>query len=314
MRGRLGLTLCGGGGSTGTHLLASLLHSIGRLRVGPEIHLTHQRQLYDPDRFRRCLFKSLVGKNERLVVKTSSGARYEILPSRLFDNRDFYGLDVDTLYELFEGSSSFDELIAKLKAHTARLHGWEPEFHWFEHSPRNSICAREFLEAFPEEKFIHLVRDGRDAMVSQAERFQRGGAFPELPRMEALDLAVQLWCLTQSGGLRAVGREGYLRIRYEDLVSRTLDTLNEVLRHIGEPTLQAAELSEQRKEQPDLGFTSQTGWTHDLRGPIDSSGVGRWRRELGGREVAFLEAARPRFQAPDALGFKEIQERLGYSS
>lgn len=308
----IGMTICGGGGSTGTHLLAGLLHGIEDIRCGPEINITHHREFFDRSTIRHSLFLSLIGKNKRIVTKTKSGARYEILPSRILDNRSFYGLEPDVLFDIFEHCMSFEDLIRSIKRRTRELFDWPTDFHWFEHSPRNSICAVEFLETFPSESFIHLVRDGRDAMASQAKRFQ--SSHREIRSFEeALDVACQLWCLTQSGALRAEKHPRYLRIRYEDLVTNTQRTLNSVLRHLGCSSISGPELREHRSNSvAEFGFTRQPGWRQNLRGPIDGSSIARWRDELNRDNLDQLERTQPRFGLDWALPFATLQQRLGY--
>ena len=309
----ISMTLVGGGGSTGTHLLASILHNMHDIRVAPEIHITHHAAFYEDARFRRSLFRSLIGDNERIITRTASGAKYELLPSRVLDNKPAYGIEPDNLFDLFEESGCFADFVRAIKRRAAAKYAWPADFRWFEHSPRNSICIKQFLTRFPEERFVHLVRDGRDAMTSQAQRF-RNKAFPGLPLQEALHISVDLWILLQNGALQAESHPGYLRIRYEDLVREPVATTNRVLTHLGYPPVSEGEFERARAQAgPELGFTKQDGWRNDLRGPINTSSIGRWQAELAAGDLAFLAQARRAFPMyPKTLGFQELQRYFGY--
>jgi len=308
----LGLTIIGGGGSTGTHLLASILHGVGNVRVGPEINIGHHADFYDNKTFRLSFFKSLIGASHGIRGRTRSGFHYELIPSRILDNRDFYDVaSSEALMDLFEDSHCFANLVYNLKRTVSQKHNWPRDFHWIEHSPRNSICAAQFLDTFPREKFIHLVRDGRDVMASQAKRLQN--SCPRLPYIESLDLAVQLWCLLQSGAIVTEGHPGYLRISYEDLVREPLTVVNIVLHHLELPNLTQTEFDKQRRADHNFGFSKQEGWTVALNESITDKSVGRWKKDLGIEELKFLESSQiPEFHGYLLLNFNQIQQRLGY--
>jgi len=67
---------------------------------------------------------------------------------------------------------------------------------------------------FPEARFVHLIRDGRDVSLSLAAAFERG------PR-SAVEGAVYWRAAVESGRSagEALGADRYLEVRYEDLVA-----------------------------------------------------------------------------------------------
>lgn len=81
---------------------------------------------------------------------------------------------------------------------------------------------------FPEARVIHLIRDGRDVAAS----------FMELGWSENIEQAALHWRQRVLKGRQAgeiLGRDRYLELRYEDLVTRTEDTLHRLCGHISLP-------------------------------------------------------------------------------
>ena len=82
-----------------------------------------------------------------------------------------------------------------------------------DHSPDNVKCAHLLSAAFPQAKFIHLVRDGR-AVFNSVKNLSWG---PRTPYA-----AAAWWASQVAPGL---GPERVMRVRYEDLVLNTEQTL-----------------------------------------------------------------------------------------
>lgn len=88
-----------------------------------------------------------------------------------------------------------------------------------DHSPRNVQFAHVLAEAFPEARFIHLVRDGR-AVFNSVKNLSWG---PRTPYV-----AAAWWASQVAPGLaleQALGPDRVMRVRYEDLVLETENTL-----------------------------------------------------------------------------------------
>jgi hypothetical protein len=151
-----------------------------------------------------------------------------------------------------------------------------PNAPWGWKNPRNMWLIPFYVSIYPQLKFIHVIRDGRDMSLS-ANLFllkTHGDALlganwkdnPEAAQMEA-------W---RQGNLRAAeaarhcAAGNYLLVRYEDLCLKPLPTVKKIFDFLGAPdTLINRAASEIRP----------------------SPGIGRWRTTQGAAKLAPLSAA-----------------------
>src|SRR5437660_9438286 len=108
---------------------------------------------------------------------------------------------------------------------------------WGWKAPR-SIYLLPFLSAqFPQLKFIHVLRDGRDMALSQNQNQLRKHGRAVLGWRERLfrstpERSVLLWEKVNSQAAdygKTSLRESYLRVRFEDLCAKPLDTTAQIL-------------------------------------------------------------------------------------
>jgi hypothetical protein len=92
---------------------------------------------------------------------------------------------------------------------------------WGEKSPRHSHLITQMKEVFPDAKFIHVIRDGRDSCISIYNRGWWDRSFPRI---------CEHWssCVKAAIKGRNFPAEQYLEIRYEDLVANPKSTLEKV--------------------------------------------------------------------------------------
>lgn len=83
---------------------------------------------------------------------------------------------------------------------------------WVEHTPRNVWAAGELSMLFPQAKFIHVVRDGRDQACSVVRLPFRGDSVEDELHLWARDLRMG------EAGSRALAPDRLLVVQLEDLV------------------------------------------------------------------------------------------------
>lgn len=165
-----------------------------------------------------------------------------------------------------------------------------------EKTPEHALCMPALGAAFPEAKFIHVVRDGRDVCVSGWFHNLRAGGeqfrqkFPEINTY--IRYTVNHHWLPYIQQARAFGQQHpqrYLEVRYEDLHTDPEDRIAQMLRFLeveGDPAALAA--------CAEAGaFTSLAGGREpgqEDRGSFYRKGVvGDWREHFDASSIATFE-------------------------
>jgi hypothetical protein len=273
--------LIGCGGSSGSHLLGAMLNNLHTIKAGPELNLFHPHELYHPDTFRATFYAYLTRRGQSLPFEIEGYAPYSLRPKHVVENRNFYGLS--TCCEelsLLDQAHAFDGVLAWFREHLIAKHLWAKDFYWLDHTPRNALAALHVLRFFPQSRFIHLVRDGRDAIVSQYHRF-KNDRFKRAPAKQCLELAWVLWTYLESHALLASQEPGYLRVYYEDLVTEPFKEINRVLKHLGFSSLSKTQWQAKKPTTPeDFHFhhsAKAPGWLSSPFASVNKDSIGRWQ-------------------------------------
>jgi hypothetical protein len=152
---------------------------------------------------------------------------------------------------------------------------------WGEKTPSNAFHVDTVLEWFPEAKFVHVIRDGRDVARSFV-------AAPFGPK--TLFTAAQRWerhvRVCQAIG-RSLPNDRYLELRYEDLLNRPEEELRRICAFLAEP-FDAAMLH--YFERPAYYPTDRAN-ARNLGRRVIAANKQKWRRTLTPSEIEVVEAA-----------------------
>jgi hypothetical protein len=143
-------------------------------------------------------------------------------------------------------------------------------------TPSHAYCFEWFAERFPGSRFVHLLRDPREACMSLAvQPWHRGG----------VARSAQVWTRTVRRARQAGARLGprFLEIRYEDLVVRPRGELERLCAFARVPFAEET-LNYPRRARllPDAH--------HRLSGSSPRPGVRCWRKELDRADIALIES------------------------
>jgi len=193
-------------------------------------------------------------------------------------------LDADVLRQRIEAIQPFDVGAAIRAFYRLCAERWgKPRFG--DKTPGYSDWLPLIQEALPEARFIHIIRDGRDVILSQKPKWGP----------KTIAGAARRWMtFIRNARGDSAGIAYYLEIRYEDLLSDTEATLRKVCDFIALPwdahILKYHERAEQRLaefkdyvfEPTGKHFTAeQRRDSHALTTrPPDPSRAGRWKTEL----------------------------------
>ena len=210
---------------------------------------------------------------------TTERASTVLAASRRFH---LWDLSVGPIMETFQGRSSVAvrDVIDAAVAHYAFSHQTPGTsfLYWVNHTPSCLKYARLLQDIARSEKFIHIVRDPRDVVASQLSvRWGPATAYG----------ASRRWMEDLAAGVAAesyLGREGCLRVRYEDLVASPSITMQAICSFLGwsyhplmiEGVAHVPAYTRQQHLRVGRG--------------LDTASIGRWRDRLSRRDAEIVEA------------------------
>lgn len=151
----------------------------------------------------------------------------------------------------------------------------------------------KLFEIWPNAKFLHIVRDGRDVACSYREVMRSEVRSRYAPRLEThLENIAHEW----TGNLEKVGRfaasiadDQSLTVKYEDLVVRPTDVCKIICKWLQmeyDPEMKNFYRENKRLR---LEPAETMAWKQKTDHPIDASGVGRYMNELNSDECKDFE-------------------------
>jgi protein-tyrosine sulfotransferase len=247
--------LIGGCGRSGTTLLRVILDSHPNLCCGPESNLF------------------LVGKTHRLNLEEIA-FRFDFSAARIV--------------EMQRSSASLAEFIDRFFAAYALARG-KPR--WAEKTPKD-VTVLDFIFAhFPQAKFLHVIRDGRDVACSLRTHPRHqvvDGQLVPLHTRNPWELGVTRWVDDVRAGRAFRLDARYREIRYEEVIGKPEPTLRALFEFIGEPW-----------DDRVLKFHAERGSSRDVRKfpqnpeatrALYADAVSRWRTEMTRAEADIFKA------------------------
>ncbi len=231
-----------------------------------------------------------------------------------------FGLDDADLLARFEQIEPFNtsDALRAFYGLYADKHGKQ---RWGDKTPDYVRKMKKIQKTLPEARFIHVIRDGRDAGLSQNARIAKRGKEPVPPREMARRWRKRILKSQED----SAEIEGYLEIRYEDLVGDTEAVLRRVCEHIEldyDPAmLTYHERAEERLQEMAGALPAKKGRPEREAGerieahamtmePPSEDRVAVWKREMSEAENAEFEEAAGYML--DQLGYETVTARDGW--
>jgi hypothetical protein len=170
---------------------------------------------------------------------------------------------------------------------------------WGDKTPTYTNHIDLLQRVFPEARFIHLIRDGRDVALSVLDTW---GQRPHVDLVFAARSWIRRMAVARSTGGQ-LEPESYLELRYEDLVVDPEQQLRRICRFLNE---------EFHPKMLDFHLTAEEslkeGGFHDaVRNPLTSARVERWREEMTASDLRIFEAVAGQTLAE--LGYEVVSQR-----
>lgn len=151
-----------------------------------------------------------------------------------------------------------------------------------EKTPHNVLHMVTLGEIFPESRFLHVIRDGRDVASSLVTMNWVDGSGQKLGSVQNVEGAARYWKNIVQVGRRQANHPSLLgrvfEVRYESLVAAPEETLRQVTEFLGEPWDDAMLAHQKDVEAP---LDDDSGDTYEgVRKPLYASSVGRWQNDM----------------------------------
>jgi hypothetical protein len=153
---------------------------------------------------------------------------------------------------------------------------------WADKNPENAIHLEHWERLLGDSwLFVHVVRDPLDVIASMEEA---GFPYSDEDRVRKRSEHVERYA--RAASRYAAGcPDRCLTVRYEDLVTRPEPEINRLMAFLGE-SLEEAQLAASAPREPGLGDPKA-----GEKVGFDPRGIGRWRRDLGRRELDLIRDA-----------------------
>ncbi|HKO61111.1 MAG TPA: sulfotransferase [Pyrinomonadaceae bacterium] len=207
--GRKPMPIIVGSPRSGTTLLRLMLDSHKELAIPPETSFLKlgANMRGSGDRLREKFFQAIVSYPKPVTSWPDFGITEADFRAALAEVEPFTAA---------EGFRTFYKLYAARFGKTR----------WGDKTPLYCMEIDSIRRVLPEGRFIHIIRDGRDAALSLREMWFSPG--PDIKTQAAF------WRKCVTTARRAgTGRSDYFEVRYEDLILDTRSTLERVCKFVG---------------------------------------------------------------------------------
>jgi hypothetical protein len=190
----------------------------------------------------------------------------------------FNGVTKDTVYQTVAAA------IHRIMSAAAKE---QSKTRWAEKTPENILAVPFLYRLFPDAKFVHIVRDGRDVAISTSQASWKRIAFEGQRIRNNYHNALRRWVAWITQFLRDAESLGltFFTLRYEDLVLEPPDRLKDLLRFLDLPW--SDRILDPHGSRHDIIDPKGEGVTSFYqRHDIDTNALYRWKTQLRARQKA----------------------------
>lgn len=275
-----------GSGRCGTTLLRAMLQTHPTVHIPPETYELG-RIIQEYPRYSRLPWDELL----RLIL-----TRLEYNPLW-----DAFGISLRELYlDLLEQPREALNLAYVLhRFYMFHAKTYKPSaVRWGDKTPLNTYYLHEICSVFPDALFVHMIRDGRDVVRSYVEL----GRYSVREATDRWSRAIRV--------SREFGQQHprqFMEVCYEDLVREPEMVLQRVC-----PFVQIAfDETMLRHHEFDLklGDVEKLAHHSNVKNPINTRAIGKWRKYFSGDEIAEIEQALGPLLEEFGYQLSEVQQK-----
>jgi hypothetical protein len=155
---------------------------------------------------------------------------------------------------------------------------------WADKTPIYSSYMDVIHQIFPEAKFVHIIRDGRDVALSMLDKWGDKEVHIDV-YFAARNWVRRIRQARDSAG--RLGSEYFYELQYESLVAEPEQALRKICNFLEEPFVDEMVAHHQQARQQ-----IESGSFHDaVRRPANKNRIGRWREEMSAADLRLFEQA-----------------------
>jgi len=244
---------------SGTTLLAAMLSAHSRLDCGPESRFFARYRHLDSAARARLLDPALWPDPAVEFVGSLRNQGHPV--------NELFGLTLVQVRDHLAGRPpSLAAMLESLTVSHARAAG---KARWMEKTPRHLLMTDTLWRHWPAARVIRIVRDPRDVALSLSRMpFAKDSVVGNLVRVDHDD---------RISRQRVEADPRAMTLRYEDLVTEPERELRRICRFLGEDYEPG--MLDARGTAAKVAAAHEW-WKEGVSGPLNSSSVGRWRREM----------------------------------
>jgi len=151
---------------------------------------------------------------------------------------------------------------------------------WGDKTPINTLYIDKILKVYPKAKFIHIVREPKDVVCS----YLKAGLYKDFHE------AVNFWKLAVGKALsleKKVSSKQFIQVKYEELVTSPEIQLNNICVFLD--LEYTSTMLDFWKKTSDLGDVNYGSHHANVKKPISTKSIGKWRNVLTENEVLLIE-------------------------
>jgi hypothetical protein len=207
-----------------------------------------------------------------------------IRPHKLRDRFKLDGAPFDAVYAASRSRAEFIDRFAALCCTTSGKQRWA------EKTPDNVLNLGYIFSRFPETRFVHLLRDGRDVACSLRTHPRHKvvrGKLVKLNTWRPMEECVTRWRDSLAALKPYLADPRVHTVKYEDLVSEPRATVARMLEFLGEPWDERV-LAHSQAESRYRDATTFPQNPEALK-PIEAKSMRRWKRDMSAEDRAIFK-------------------------
>lgn len=245
-----------GAGRSGTTLLRSILNNNEQICIPPESHGTIPNCAKKFYRYQMLDWEDLV----RILIGEFAS----------INHFDYWELDPQSLIDQCNSLPKEEKTLASIINviySTYRNRAAPQAIIWGDKSPFNTLRLRWLHRIFPNARYIHIIRDGRDVVSSYLKK----------GLITNIESAADRWLLSlkKVEAFEHNKKPQILTIYYEDLVTQTNDTVEKLCRFLGVPFSDKM-ITGRSADAKDLEMDHM----QNVHKAINPGSIGKWKRNL----------------------------------